>query len=290
MLTFVLVLCAVTPVLFCAKTNEPILKSADIVTIENTAFECSAAELDSVFIGDTDGEFTISFTLKWDENTDANDTKLERYTLTRVTTDSNGSTVASLISDENEEQKLKTSASPFQTTYTYTLPASAAESGMYVFTQKFSRNGNDGNLKFEYSTAQANEPNTSSSPSGKTSASFKNRTEKEKSVTYVCYYGENRNFSESSSLELNSDMTFRLTFGALSSYIAYGTYEYTQSGIKCTETKEINPISENASEYCFKITNDGQLTYDADISSPLAVYTVKGLIQLEDGAVFNETN
>ncbi len=290
MLTFALVLCAVTPVLFSAKKNEPILKSTDIVTIENTIFECSAAELDSVFIGDTDGEFTISFTLKWDKNTGANETKLEHCTLTRVTTDSNGSTVASLISDENEEQKIKTSASPFQTTYTYTLPASAAESGKYVFTQSFSRNGNDGNLKLEYSTAQANEPNTSSSPSGKTSASFKNHTEKAKSVTYVCYYGGNRNFAESSSLELNNDMTFTLTFGALSSYIAYGIYEYTQSGIKCTETKGINPMSENALEYCFKITNDSQLTYDADISSPLAVYTAKGLIQLEDGAVFNETH
>ena len=111
--------------------------------------------------------------------------------------------------------------------------------------------------------------------------SFERHIDRKKTVEYV--YKLNPEDIMSCKLCLNNNMSFTMTFGELSSYIARGKYQYTDDGIKCI-TKD------SGFEYLFRIIDNSRLSYSAEKSTQINFFADKGLISVADGTVFTEKN
>lgn len=279
-LAVAMVLCVVAVSFLTNRKSTPILKPTDTLTIEKTDFKCSSATLDFVGFDDDNGKLEISFALQWKDKSEPNDTKLGRYTISKSTSNSDGSASYAFISDENSVRHIKTDDSPDKTTYTYALPKKAAEEGKYTFTQEFMRNGDAGSLTVEYTITDRKSADPTEIYNGSsTVGSFKEYIDKKNTVIYEYNYKDD--ILSSCQLLLNDDMTFILTLGVLSSYIARGEYEYTADGIRCKE-------KDNGSVYLFRIIDNECIEYSAEQSAPIQIFTGHGLKTVTDSTVFTE--
>lgn len=279
----VVLMCAAAAVFLTKPFDKPIIKPTENLTIDKTYFKFDSARLDYLYFSDDNGGLEISFNVKWENSSNENDTKLDRYIIKRLNINPDGSTEAVMLSDDKTEQSLSVNKSDLQTAYTYMLPDGASTPGKYSFTQTFTRNGKTGILLVEYSISEQTTHGATDDVThdNKDIRSFERHIDRKKTVEYV--YKLNPEDIMSCKLCLNNNMSFTMTFGELSSYIARGKYQYTDDGIKCI-TKD------SGFEYLFRIIDNSRLSYSAEKSTQINFFADKGLIAVADGTVFTEKN
>lgn len=244
--------------------------------IDSVSFDGKCAEPKEVGFSETDGKATLSVTYKWKSSTDANEIKLDRYTLSSISD-------ANVISSDDKNQISNVSHSDKSSTYIYTLPLTAKDYGIYYFEQTFTRNGESGKLSVNFKIVEHEEDTAAKSePIQEKVSSFAENISKNKSLSF----SENGKNSEvlRCELQLSSDGIFDFCYDVLSSYWPRGNYEYSADTIVCT-------TSDGKYVYRFKILSDSEVSFSAEGSSPVRprVFSNTDGELLKDGTVFKIT-
>lgn len=257
--------------------------SIDGIIIDDVKFECDDVKLKTVRFNRLDDSIELNVVYEWGDKSGNAETKTERYTLTRATTNENGNVIANEnITDDKIEQIVNSTVSDNGGVYFYTLPLSLTDYGAYTFSQSFTRNGVNAKLTVDFEIVKAKEKSANTALSReKTVDAFKNNIKENKSVDFT----EKGSRSLPCQLTLDSNGNFVFLYDYLSSYLPYGSYGYDNGEIVCT-TLDNNGI------YRFKIISDTEISFSAERSSPVRIINPMGgdKVSLEKNTVFSSSN